>query len=160
MVEFLHAPGFLGTSANRAADLTLLAGLLVISLFTMGFILARRRRYTAHRWFQTTAAALNAVLVAWMMILPFRDFVVPGLPERLGERFYAVTSLHALVGGSALIFGLFVALRGNELVPGFLKFNNYRGFMRVSYGLYLAATALGIWVYFTWFVGNPDPPAF
>lgn len=160
MIEILHRPGFLGTSANFAADMTLVISLTVALLFTVGFLLARSKRFTAHRWVQTTAAGLNAVLVGWMMILPFRDFVLPGIPGRLDERFYAMSTIHGLVGGSALLFGLFVALRGNELVPAALKFRNYKRFMRVAYGLYLLATLLGVLVYLTWFVGNPNPPVY
>jgi hypothetical protein len=40
-----------------------------------------------------------------------------------------------------------VVLRGNELVPARLKFNNYKPFMRWAYGLYMAATLIGIAVY-------------
>jgi hypothetical protein len=99
-------------------------------------------------------------MVAWMMILPFRDFVLPGIPAQLGERFYWLTTLHALIGGGALTFGLFVTLRGNELVPAVLKFRDYKPFMRVAYVLYMTATLVGVLVYLTWFVGNPNPPVY
>lgn len=160
MEELLHQPGFLGTSANFAADMTLVLSLIVAGILTAGFILARRQRYGAHRIFQTVGVTLNAILVLWMMILPFRDFIAPGLPARLGERFFGVTTLHAVLGAAALIFGVFVMLRANGLMPGFLRFRDYRTFMRVSYTLYLLATAVGIFVYLTWFVGNPNPPTF
>lgn len=160
MIEILHRPGFLGTSANFAADMTLVISLVVAGLFTVGFTLARAGRYGWHRWVQTSAVALNALMVGWMMILPFRDFIVPGLPSRLGERFYAFTTIHALVGASALVFGVFVALRGNGLVPKALQFSDYKRFMRVSYALYMLATLLGVLVYLTWFVGNPNPPVY
>ena len=160
MVELLHQPGFLGTSANFAADMTLVLSLLVAAALTAGFVLARRGDYRTHRVIQTAAAGTNAVLVLWLMILPFRDFIAPGVPERLGERFYGVTTLHALVGACALVLGLYVVLRANGLMPKPLRFHNYKGFMRVSYALYIAATLLGIAVYLTWFVGNPNPPTF
>ena len=94
------------------------------------------------------------------MILPFRDFIAPGIPERLNESFYYVTTLHAFVGFSALLFGLFVVLRGNGLMIKPLRFNNYKLFMRISYALYMLATLIGIGVYFTWFVNNPNPPVY
>ena len=95
-----------------------------------------------------------------MMILPFRGFVLPGVPGRLDERFYAVSTLHGLVGAIGLLLGVFVALRGNGLVPKVLRFNNYRLFMRVSYALYMVATAAGLLLYLTWFVNNPNPPSY
>jgi len=160
MVELLHQPGFLGTSANFAADMTLVLSLAVAFALSVGFALARRGNYRAHRVVQTVAAVTNAVLVLWLMILPFRDFVAPGIPDRLDERFYAVTALHAAVGASALVLGLFVVLRANGLMPKPLRFSNYKLVMRTSYALYLLATLIGVLVYFVWFVGNPNPPVY
>ncbi len=157
MTELLHQPGFFGTAANFAADATLTAMLMVGLLFTIGAGLAHLHRYTAHRWVQTTAASLNAILVLWLMILPYWNFVLPEIPGRIDERFYAVTTLHAVVGALALPFGLFVVLRGNELVPQRLKFRNYKGFMRVAYTLYILQILIGVWVYFTAYVNNPNP---
>ncbi len=60
----------------------------------------------------------------------------------------------------ALPLGLFVALRGNGLVPERLKFNNYKPFTRAAYALYTLVILEGIGVYFAWFVFNPNPPVF
>ncbi|HJS28411.1 MAG TPA: hypothetical protein VJ768_02235, partial [Anaerolineales bacterium] len=147
MTELFHRPGFLGTSANLAADATLVAMLVIGALFTVGAVLARRGRYETHRWVQTGTAVINLILVAWMMILPYRDFILPGFPERIGETFYLSTTLHAFVGLAAILFGSFVVLRGNGLVPDGLTFQNYKPMMRIAYGLYMAAIVLGIWVY-------------
>jgi uncharacterized membrane protein YozB (DUF420 family) len=160
MTELLHQPGFLGTSANFAADMTLVLSLLVAAALSFGFVLARRGDYRTHRVVQTIAVATNAILVLWLMVLPFRDFVAPGVPDRLGERFIAVTTLHAAVGATALVLGIFVVLRANGLMPKPLRFRNYKAVMRVSYTLYLLATLIGIVVYLTWFVGNPNPPVY
>jgi uncharacterized membrane protein YozB (DUF420 family) len=160
MNQFLHQPGFLGTQANRAADITLVVMLLVAGLFTTGFILARRKHFQAHRWVQSGAVTLNLMMVLWMMVLPFRDFILrdKGGPRALS--FYAITSIHALIGMAGVLFGVFVALRGNELVPKVLKFNNYKLFMRIAYGFYMGVTLLGLWVYLTWFVIIPNPPVY
>lgn len=160
MTELLHQPGFLGTSGNWAADMTLLLSVLVAIIFTTGAMMAVWGRYSIHRVLQTTGVVLNAVLVIWMMVLPFRDFVLPGIPEQLDQRFYYVTTAHATIGFLALTFGIFVALRGNGLMIKPLRFNNYKLFMRISYALYMLATFFGIWVYFTWFVNNPNPPVY
>jgi hypothetical protein len=160
MTEILHGPGFLGTNGNFAADMTLVLGLVVAILFTIGYGLARMKRYTAHRWVQTIAASINLVLVLWLMVLPFRDFVLRGAAEPQPPIFYVIPSIHATIGTVALIFGVFVVLRGNELMIKPLKFNNYKVFMRIAYGLYMAATLAGCAVYYTWFVTVPNPPLF
>ena len=160
MTELFHQPGFLGTSANWAADMTLIVMIMIALIFTLGAWMAVRGKYGVHRVLQTTAVILNLILVLWMMILPYRDFVAPGIPQRLNERFYSITTLHALLGLAALLLGIFVALRGNGLMIKPLRFNNYKLFMRISYGLYMLTTLAGIWVYFTWFVNNPNPPVY
>lgn len=160
MDYILHGPSFLGTKANFAADMTLVLMILAAALFTLGFYLARKRLYQAHRWVQTGAASLNAILVLWMMLLPYRDFVIRDQGGPRPGVFYAITTIHALIGGVALVFGLFVVLRGNELVPAALKFRNYKGYMRTAYALYMTATLLGILVYLIWFVWIPNPPVF
>lgn len=160
MVEILHSAGFLGTRANFAADMTLLLGILVAALFTTGLILARMKNYKAHRWVQTTAAAINLILILWLMVLPFRDFVVRDNGGPRPSIFYIVTTIHATIGFVGVLFGVFVALRGNELMIPQLKFNNYKVFMRISYALYMAATLLGFWVYYTWFVAISNTPVY
>ena len=160
MTEILHRPGFFGTAANFAADVTLLLSIVVALALTAGVVMALRGRYNTHRWIQTSAVVLNVILVLWFMILPYRDFIAPGIPEQLDERFYWVTTLHAFVGFFAFTLGTFVVLRANGLMIERLKFRNYKLFMRTSYGLYMLTTLLGIWVYFAWFVNNPNPPVY
>jgi uncharacterized membrane protein YozB (DUF420 family) len=160
MEAFMHAQGFLGTNANIAADTTLIIMILVGIMFTVGFVLARMGKYEVHRWVQTTAGAINLILVLWLMILPFRDFVVRDVQGPMPHYFYVITTLHATVGVLALLFGVYVILRGNNLVPEALKFNNYKGFMRLAYTGYMLTIVLGVLVYVTWFVRSPTPPHF
>lgn len=161
MNEFLHQPGFLGTSANFAADMTLLVSALVALILTIGAILAVRGNYGAHRWFQTTGVIINAILVLWLMVLPFRDFVAPpAAGSVLPLPAVVTTRIHAFVGAAAFLFGIFVMLRGNGLMIKPLRFNNYKAFMRVSYVLYMVASLIGVFVYISWFVGNPAPPTY
>jgi uncharacterized membrane protein YozB (DUF420 family) len=160
MNELLHRPGFLGTRANFGADATLLVMIFIAALFSLGFYLARRRQYRAHRWVQTSAATLNLIMVLWLMILPFRDFVIRGGAGPQSSLFYIVSGLHALVGLFTVGFGGFVTLRANGLMPPALRFRNYKPFMRTAYSLYMATTLLGIFVYLTWFVIIPNAPIY
>jgi len=93
------------------------------------------------------AASLNAIVVLSVMISSFLIYILPGIPGKLLEGSYGVTTVHALVGMIGLVLGLFVVLRGNELVPEGLRFTNYKLFMRTSYALYMLATLIGVVVY-------------
>ena len=94
------------------------------------------------------------------MTLPFYKEIIQ---DFMGERpayFYGVTSVHASIGLTAFVFGLFVTLRGNGLVPRKLKFKNYKPYMRAAYVLYLVATLVGVVVYLVWYVFIPNPPVY
>lgn len=160
MIDFMHAPGFLGTKANFAADMTLVLSLLVAILFTYGFYLARNKEYDRHKWVQTIGAAVNLVLVLWLMVLPYRDFVIRDKGGPRPEIFYYVTTIHAAFGFIAFFFGNFVVLRGHNLMPKFLQFNNYKLFMRIAYAFYITTTFLGACVYTVWFVVIENTPLF
>jgi len=142
----MDGPGFLGTGASLGADIALVGSVLVMAAFTVGAWLALRGQYEAHRWVQTGGAVMNLLLVLGIMI-PSLVGVDPeenvGLPA---SAFLTMTG-HEIVGVVALLFGLYVVLRGNELVPARLKFQRYKPFMRWAYGLYLLATLVGIGVY-------------
>lgn len=160
MNEFLHQPGFFGTEGNMAADITLSLSLLVMLLFSFGYFLALRGRYDTHKWVQTSGALLNVVLVLWLMLLPYRAFIIQDQGGPREGIFYLTTILHAIVGFFAFGLGNFVVLRGHKLVPKALQFNNYKLFMRTAFGLYLTTTLLGLGLYYTWYVVVQNPPAF
>ena len=144
MSGLLQGAGSLGTTAPLGADVSLALTLLVTAMLTIGWRLAVRRRYQAHRWVQTTAVVLNAVVVVVWMIRSLVVNVLPGIPAKLGEKAYALATLHGVVGVLGLVLGVFVLLRGNELVPRRLRFTDYKRFMRVSYELYLLGTLTGV----------------
>ncbi len=147
--------GLFGTNAPFFADVTLLLSMLVAVLLTVGFVLARRRQYTAHRWVQTAAVVLNTGLVFTVMFGSFGAGAASGIPARLGEAYYAIAALHGAAGLIALVFGVYVMLRGHGLVPRFLQFANYKPYMRGAYGLYMLASVLGVVLYVIWYTAPP-----
>ncbi|HEY3231575.1 MAG TPA: DUF420 domain-containing protein, partial [Roseiflexaceae bacterium] len=149
--------GFLGTNANVLQDISLVLGILVALTLTVGMIMAVRKRYDVHRWIQTTAVTINVLQVLTIMIASFLKSAAPGIPQKLNETYYQAATIHASLGLITLLFGTFVMLRGNELMPRALKFNNYKLFMRTAYSLYMAITLLGVWVYVTWYITSPRP---
>ena len=86
------------------------------------------------------------------MISSFVIFILPGIPGKLGESSYGITTIHALVGLVSLVMGVYVVLGGNGLLPKRLRYNNYKRWMRTSYALYMLATLLGVVVYIIVFV--------
>jgi plastocyanin/uncharacterized membrane protein YozB (DUF420 family) len=153
----MNGKGFLGTNATLLADISLVLGILVALTLTVGMIMAVRKRYDVHRWIQTVAVTLNVVQVLTIMIASFLKSAAPGIPQKLSETYYQVATIHALLGIVTLLFGTFVMLRGNKLVPRALQFKNYKLFMRSAYTLYMLVTLIGIGVYFTWYINNPQP---
>ena len=152
MSDFLTTPGFLGTKATLRSDLTLVLILVTAILFNIGFILARKKHFTAHRWVQTSSVILNTLVVVISMVTSYIIHILPGIPAKLAQGDYTVTTMHGIIGAFALLLGVFVMLRGNELVPARLRFNNYKLFMRWAYSLYMLATLGGISVYIIVFV--------
>ena len=153
MIGFLDGQGFLGANASMGADLSLVLTAVSVVLLTIGWRLAVGKRYEAHRWTQTAATCLIAVVLLAWMIRSFVRFVAPEIPARLGERAYGLSTLHAVIGVAAFAFGVFVVLRGNELVPQGLRFRNYKPFMRAAYILYILGAMTGVSVYYVLYVG-------
>ncbi len=153
----LTGSGFLGTRAPFHSDLSLILILLSSGLFTIGWWLAVRKKFKAHRWIQTIAAILNTLVVLIVMIASFIIYILPGIPNKLFEGTYGVTTVHAFIGALGLLLGVFVVLRANKVkfVPKRLRFKNYKLFMRTSYGLYMLATLIGVIVYVAVYIG-PD----
>ena len=152
MINFFNLPGFLGNRASNLSDLTLILIVLTAIMFTIGWQLARNKHYETHRWVQTVTAGINAVVVLAVMIRSFIVHILPGIPGKLLQGDYGVTTIHAIIGAIGLLLGLFVVLRGNDLVPKGLRFQNYKLFMRTSYALYMLATFLGVVVYVEAFI--------
>lgn len=86
------------------------------------------------------------------MINSYVTHILPGIPAKILVGDYSVTTVHAIIGTIGLLLGLFVVMRGNELVPKGWRFNNYKMFMRISYAFYMLATLLGVIVYIMAFI--------
>jgi RsiW-degrading membrane proteinase PrsW (M82 family) len=152
MRELLSGPGFLGLDAPFASDLSLLVMLLSAALLTLGRSLARRKRYEAHRWVQTTGVVLTTIVALGFMIGSFVKYILPGVPSKLLVDDYGPSTLHSLIGSAAVLLGAFVVLRANNLVPLALRFRDYKKVMTISYILYMLATVLGVVVYVMVFI--------
>jgi uncharacterized membrane protein YozB (DUF420 family) len=152
MNGLLNGPGFLGTNAPFRIDVTLVLILVSAVLFTIGWRLAVRKRYEPHRWVQTSAVILSTIVILITMISSFVIHILPGIPGKLNQGDFALTTVHAMVGTVGMLLGVFIVLRANKLVPKALRFRNYKLYMRTSYVIYMLATVLGVIVYITVYV--------
>ena len=135
MNELLHQPGFLGTNANFAADMTLVIMLLIGGFLTLGFVMARKKRYETHRWIQTSAVILNGILVLWMMLLPFRDFCARSRWTSTGIILYNHNN-PCFHRSNCVSPWEFYHSAANGLMPKPLQFSNYKLFMRTVWLVY------------------------
>ena len=145
--------GFLGTAAPASADLMLLFEVVIGIGLLLGAVLARKKRYRAHAWCQSSIVLLNAVLIAVAMIPSFHERVQPKVPEKLDRSFYALATAHATLGSLAEAGGLYVALAaGTNLLPERLRLTNYKVWMRSVLILWWLALLLGLATYIRWYV--------
>lgn len=147
MAYALDASGFLTGRSSLGADVSLLLSAVVIGLLTAGVVLVRRRRYEAHRWLQTSAVILNAVLVAFWMAVSLVRFILPGIPGTLSKHGHTLAVTHAAVGIVAAVLGVFLVVRANQLTRRGKSVSRYKTAMRVAYLVYLAAFVLGVTLY-------------
>src|ERR1700687_5216652 len=127
------------------AKTILIIELLMGASLLVGMLLARSKRFRAHGICQSFVVILNLAPIISFMLPAFRTGVAPGLPSHLGDRFYAVTTAHALLGGTAEILGLYIVLvAGTNLLPRGLRFTNYKRWMRTELVLWWLVIAFGI----------------
>jgi plastocyanin len=122
----------------------------------VGAVLARLRRFRVHGWLQGAIVALNALLIAVVMIPAFYRY----FPTRTSDT--RVVLVHAIAGSIAELLGLYVVLcAGLGWLPLRFRFTNYRAWMRLTLAAWLVAFGLGAWTYQTLNGGSavPSPPA-
>lgn len=145
--------GFLGTGATFAADLNLVAQLIMVAALIAGAFLARRKRYTAHGICQTTVLFLNLVAIALVMLPSFGQQVRPRLPKVFHHWYYASAAIHALLGISAEILGIYVALvAGTKFLPQWVCFKNWKRWMRAELMLWCFVVLTGVGTYYVWYI--------
>jgi len=147
MIDYLDGSGFLGTHGSVGADASLVIMLAAAVLLSVGVVLAKSRRYSAHRWVQTLAVCVSAAPIAIWMIRSLWLYVLPDLPGVLAQRAYLVTSVHAVVGIIGVTIGVFVVVRSTQLEARHESLARYKNLMRAAYGVYMLGTALGVWTY-------------
>ena len=102
--------------------------------------------------FRPAAVVINAVVVIFVMLGSYWGYVLPEVADNLGQPAVWVAVIHGIIGLVGFLLGIFIVLRANNLVPKALRFKNYKGYMRVAYGIYMLSALIGLAVYLTTYV--------
>ena len=146
--------GFLGTHAGFRSDLNLTIQIAMGLALIFGAFLARAKRFVAHGICQTVVLVLNLVMICFSMWPSFYSHVLPRLPKRLGKRFYAVATIHGVLGVLAEILGLYIVLvAGTKILPETWRFKRWKLWMRIELALWWAVLLMGVTTYWVWFSG-------
>lgn len=145
--------GFLKTAAPFSSDLTLVIEVTMGLALLAGMVLARRERYRAHAWCQSSVVLLNLVAITLTMAPSFRRSFAPAVPADFRSWYYALAAVHAAFGTIAEVVGLYVlAVVGTGALPAKLRFTKYKPWMRTTLALWWLALLLGVGTYLRWYV--------
>jgi uncharacterized membrane protein YozB (DUF420 family) len=145
--------GFLGTGATFAADLNLVVQVVMGAALTAGVLLAKRKCYKAHGICQTTVLFLNLFMIGFVMWPTFRQQVRPTLPKVLHKWYFAAPTIHAILGMTAELLGLYiVVVAGTNILPEWLRFKGWKRWMRAELTLWFIVVLTGMGTYYLWYV--------
>ena len=145
--------GFLGTGAPFGADLNLVVQLIMGVALLAGALLAKHKRYRAHGICQTTVLLLNVLMIGLVMGPSFQQQVKPALSKVHHKWYYEVAIIHAALGVTAELLGLYIVIvAGTKLLPRWLRFNNWKWWMRTELVLWMIVLLSGVGTYCAWYV--------
>jgi hypothetical protein len=156
-------PGFLNTAASLASDLTLTLYLfLLLPGMLLGFYFARRKRYTPHhKLTMTTVVVINWILIALVMVVGYRDGVLPFLNRDVAAQFagdprIVLPTLHGITGGVAQLLATYLAFRMwfENVLPSWIMVKRIKRYMRFTLALWVVTIGLGAIIYVSWYI-NP-----
>ena len=128
------------------ADLTLLLEIAMGVGLLVGALLARLGRFRGHAWCQAAIVLLNLVLIGLTMLPTFHRLILPKLPNKIGEPYYALAAAHGWLGSVAELGGLYILLAaGTSLFPEKFRIKRYKFWMR-------SVLLLGMATYTRWYV--------
>src|SRR6266849_2653993 len=145
--------GFLGTGAPFGADLNLVVQLIMGATLIAGAGLAKQKRYRAHGICQTTVLLLNLLMIGLVMWPSFQQQVKPALSKVLHKWYYAAASIHALLGVTAELLGLYIVIvAGTSALPQGLRFKDWKRWMRTELMLWSIVVLTGVGTYYAWYI--------
>ena len=152
-MSFFPMRGFLGTGATFGADLNLVVQLIMGLALIAGAFLAKHKRYRAHGICQSTVLLLNLLMIGLVMWPSFQQQVKPALPNGFHKWYYKVAIIHAILGTTAELLGLYIVIvAGTNLLPHWLRFKHWKWWMRAEVVLWTIVLLGGVGTYCAWYV--------
>jgi uncharacterized membrane protein YozB (DUF420 family) len=153
VLRFFPTKGFLGTGATFEADLNLVVQVVMGAALIVGAFLAKRKRYTAHGICQTTVLLLNLLMIGLVMWPSFQQQVRPALPKFLHRWYYGGAAVHALLGITAELLGLYIVIvAATSALPQWLRFKDWKRWMRAELILWSIVVLTGVGTYYAWYI--------
>lgn len=144
----------------RSAGVNLALQFLMVLGLSLGMFLARRKQFRAHGRLQASLVLLNLVLIVIIMFPSYRRQVVPNIGLSFRDNYHGMASAHAALGFAAEGLGVYVLLvAGTRLLPKWLRFSNYKPWMRATLTLWWLAFLLGCGTYYVWYIRVPENAA-
>ncbi len=145
--------GLLGAGATLGADINLIVQIVMGLMLLAGMALARRKKFRAHKYCQSSVMLLNLVMIALIMYPAFDRQVKPQLPDGLKDSYFLVATLHAGLGAIAELLGLYIVLvAATNLLPQSLRFKRYKPWMRTELALWWLVLFIGVGTYYAWYI--------
>jgi|ERR1700675_14027 len=145
--------GFLGTGATFGADLNLVVQFVMGVALLIGALLAKQKRYRAHGICQTSVLLFNLLMIALVMWPSFRQQVGPASSKALRKWYYQAAIIHAVGGITAESVGLYIVIvAGTNILPPWLRFKNWKWWMRAQLVLWQVVLLSGFATYCAWYV--------
>ena len=144
--------GFLGTGATFGADLNLVVQVMMGVALAIGAVLAKQKRYKAHGICQATVLFLNLLMIGLVMWPSFQQQVKPALSKVLHKWYYEAATIHAVLGITAELLGLYIVLvAGTNVLPQRLRFKHWKAWMRTELVLWAIVLLSGVGTYCAWY---------
>jgi hypothetical protein len=147
-----YQAGFLGMRCSFFADINLAAEMALLAGLLVGAIFARAGHISTHQYNQTSWVLFNSILVAFIMVVSFNQNVAPHMPGILGTAFGLLPALHAVAGTVAIVCGFYLILRMNALLPKKWRIKWWKKLMRFTLAMYALVGAGGLLIYYVWYI--------
>ena len=145
---------FFASDAPLTSDLVLVFEIAIGAALIVGMFLVRRGHVRAHMYLQSSMILVNIPIVLVWMIPPYLAYVLPGVPQELGQVAYWVPTLMLAAGGVAEALGVYIILvAATALLPERFRFRNYKLVMRSELALWWVVLLTGISSYYVFFAG-------